>query len=504
MRRSGLCLAVLGLAASPALAKFGISKTRVTLPRIRPAAIEVVVPKLFLDVRSDAPEVRGVYVDTVRDHLAQALEASDLYRLMDDRKQAQATIEVSLSSLYAEVRDEVRSEVRYVKVGEREEWDSKKNKYVYKDVYGNRTFLVTWRVADGRLSGRLRVRSGQDQQSSDVSTSYSHEYNSESSVPPEAQTEEGLREFLVDQAAAEAVAAVTPTPDPVDVLLAVNGELKDGNKLAEAGRFEEALARWSAKTYKGNTEAARRHNVGVAHEALAYAVPPDSERHLRNLEEAQAFYSQARELDPDEKYFKEPLERIQVSLDYAKQARRFSENLEASRGTRPGASARHERPRPATAPAEPASTGSAPSAPEGTPLRNGSFESGYDYWSLSGTGNVVDDPDRGRVFEASAKSSRTSLSQALDLAAARGARLSLDYRVLGGHPDVRLVVEYVDAGGQERRSVLDVARHAAAAAWSPWSSELSGLRPPPGRIKGVQLLAESGAVRIDNVALTLH
>jgi hypothetical protein len=511
MRRSLCLLALLALAVSPAaFAKFGISKTRLTLPRTRPAEIPILATRVYLDVRADAPEVRGSYVDTVRTRVADALQHTEreLYRLVERAKDGQASVTVSLSSLSAEVRDEIRTEVRYVKVGERSEWDAKKNKTVYKDVYANRDFLVTWRIVEGRLSARVNVEEGRSPRSSDVSSSYSRSFKTEDGIPREAQGEEALREFLVDETGARAAAVVTASPDPVEALLAVNGELKDGNKLAEAGRFDDALARWSARTLKGDTEAARLHNVGVGHEALAYGHPPDSEAHERQLQEAKAFYGKAINLDPDEKYFKDPLQRIEVSLGYADAARRFSEDLDRFRNDGGSSTTGHRSSRRGEGTAERASgVAAGPSSPRTAvpavpSLRNGSFESNYEYWTLVGKGNVVDDPSRGRVFEAASRASETILEQSLDVPVASGAGLSLDYRVVSGHPGVRAVLEYQDAGGGEHSSSLDVARRAAPGDWSPWTTELSALKPAPTKVTEIRIVSVGGTVRIDNVALT--
>jgi hypothetical protein len=127
------------------------------------------------------------------------------------------------------------------------------------------------------------------------------------------------------------VGVVTFAPDPVEALLAVNGELKDGNRYAVAGLWEQALESWSRKTYKGNTEAARLHNVGVGHEALAYKLPPYSEEHRTHLEQARDLYRQAQALDPDEKYFRDPPLRVEVSLQYAGSAALFMSELDQYR-----------------------------------------------------------------------------------------------------------------------------------------------------------------------------
>ena len=512
MRRAVLPCVVLALAVTPAaVAKFGISKTRVTLPRTRPPEIPILAGKVFLDVRADAPEVRGAYVDTVRDRVAAALERTELYRLVDQPRESQASVKVSLGDLRAEVRDEVRTEVKYVKVGERQEWDSKKNKYVTKDVWANREFLVPWRLAEGSLSARVTVDDGHDRRSSEVGSSYSQSYKTDS-VPPEARGEESLRQFLVEETAGRAAGVVAYSPDPVEALLAVNGELKDGNKLAEAGRFEDALGRWSSRTLKGDTEAARLHNVGVAHEAMAYRLPLDSDDHRRELEEARDFYRKAINLDPDEKYFKPPLERIDVSLGYAEAARRFVEELDRFRGTgnEPGPRARKGASRPDDQAVKTTGRPVAPPPPtmppnvavKGTPLRNGSFESSYNFWALVGKGNVIDDPTRGRVFEAASGGAETILRQEVDILTPEGASLSLEYRVVSGRPGLRVVVEYLDEDGQERSSSLEVARRATAGDWSPWTGDLSALRPRPARVTGVRLVSGSGSLRIDNVALT--
>src|SRR5512143_3122621 len=123
MRRPILALALLAATAvAPTVtAKFGISKTKVVLPRVRPPETPLLAETVSVDVRSGSPEVTGSYVSLVRGRLEEALRAADLYRTAE-RSRADASLRVTLDNLRAEVRDEIRMEKKYVKIGERQEW----------------------------------------------------------------------------------------------------------------------------------------------------------------------------------------------------------------------------------------------------------------------------------------------------------------------------------------------------------------------------------------------
>jgi hypothetical protein len=429
-----------------------------------------------------------------------------LYQLAERAKEADAVLRIALSGVRAEVRDEIRMETKYVKIGERQEWDEKKKKNVTKDVYGNRDEPASWRIADGSLSASVEVAlAGQGApRTSDVGTSYHNQFKIESGVPPEAATEESLRRFMVAAAADNAIAQVTFSPDPLEALLAVNDELKAGNRLAQSGLFQEALDEWSRRTYKGGTEAARIHNVGVAHEALAYKLPPYSPEHREHLQQAKEHYLKALQLDPGEKYFRDPPPRIDQSLAYAASAALFAQELESFREERAERPAREE----------PRARGEAPararpaSATTAGPLRNGSFESAGTPWTVSGKGAVVQEGSaRGRVFElVPAGTASADLRQAVDVAipGTGGASLAFDYRVVSGEARIRAMIGYADASGRSRTSTIEVSGGEGPGAWSPWTGDVAALRPRPSAIKEVRIVVEGGAVRLDNVALTVR
>jgi hypothetical protein len=508
MRKALAAFAILLGLSGLAEAKFGMSKTRVMLPRVRPPVNALLAETVYLDIRSESPEVTGAHVSIVKGRVEDALRGSDMYRLVDRERGADAVLRVSLSALRAEVRDEVRMETKYVKIGERQEWNDKKKKMETKDVYGNRSEPENWRIADGSLSATVEVQGQGGERTTDVGGSYHKQFKMEGSVPPEASTEESLKRFLVTATADNVVGQVTFAPDPVEVLLAVNDELKAGNKLAEAGLFREALDEWNRRTYKGDTEAARLHNVGVAHEALAYKLPPFTPEHRAQLTEAKEDYLKALQLDSGEKYFRDPPPRVDQSLAYAATAALFMQELADFREEKDGRSATA---RPASKPAVPAKPttvaatakpAAAPVAASGNPLRNGSFESSLAPWTVTGKGRVAQESGRGNVFEAAATTAAVLTAQTVDVAVGGATPLSLDYKVVSGEGVIRAIVGYVDGTGKPRTSTLEVTGGEGPGAWSPWSQDLAGLRPKPARITELRLSAEGGVVRIDNVAIT--
>ncbi|HLA77175.1 MAG TPA: hypothetical protein VJU18_06315, partial [Vicinamibacteria bacterium] len=355
MRRFAISVLVLSAAClSPvAHAKFGISKTKISLERTRPPELQLVGETVAIEVGSDSRRIGDSELRSIRDALEDAFRDSPWLRLVDDAESADNLVRVTVEALEARVRESVVYEEKYVKTGERREWNDKKQKWETKDVWGNRKEPVDVTKADGRVDARLEVKNSLGTRSADVGDSYQNEWKGSATVPSEANSEEALERHLMAGAGHRAAAAVSFTGEPLEVLLAVDGELKPGNALAESGRFDEARAEWSRLALKGGKEAARLHNLGVVHEGLAYRLPMSDPQHRQHLEEADRLFQQARRLDPDEKYFAPPLDRIQASLDAATAGERFLAELTRSRQARAAA---HKPAAPPPPPARPATT----------------------------------------------------------------------------------------------------------------------------------------------------
>ena len=65
-----------------------------------------------------------------------------------------------------------------------------------------------------------------------------------------------------------------------------------------------------------------------------YELPPYAPEHRAALEQAKSLYTQAFLMDPGEKYFAEPLKRIEVSLEQADAALRIKTTIDAARASR--------------------------------------------------------------------------------------------------------------------------------------------------------------------------
>jgi hypothetical protein len=248
------------------------------------------------------------------------------------------------------------------------------------------------------------------------------------------------------------------------------------------------------------------HNVGVALEALAYKLPPFTPEHRQYLEQAKQNYLEALRLDKGEKYFRDPPPRVDMSLSYAGTAIMIAEELQVYREER-GARARKPTPAPAARasalpPAKPATGAQAGPA---QPLRNGSFEAALPPWKLAGSGNVVSEASRGKVLDLAAAAAPVSVEQAIDvpIPPAAQASLAFEYKVTSGEARIRVAVVYADANGKQRTSNLEVTGGEGPGGWTPWSDEVSSLRPRPTRVTAVRITAEGGAVRLDNVALNV-
>jgi hypothetical protein len=538
-------LAVVTAFSAGTEAKFGISKTRVMLKRTRPPDIPLLGETVTVEVGSRARGVTDRQLDAIRQRVEDSISADPSRRLV--ARGADNVVQVGVDELEARINQTVTYETRRVKTGERQEWDDKKKKNVTKDIYSDRQEPVTIHRAQGRVAAHVEVETPSGPRTADASASYQDEFKGDVRIPAEASSEPQLERFLVDQAAGRAAAAVSYTVEPVEALLAVDGHLKDGNRLAQAGLWKEALATWvDRKPEKGDKEAARFHNIGVAHEALAYALPADSPEHQARLEQAREAYRQALTLDRDEKYFAEPIQRIEVSLEYASRGQRYvleaqkwregreKRSASAPRARRPeaemvpspvtastpavAAAAAVPKARPVPPPTlrpAPAAT-AAPKAPApdplmssagvAVPLRNGSFEAGLGPWTVAGKGAVASEPKRGRVFQAVAVDAATTLNQPIgvDVASARAATLSLDYKVASGEGRLRVLVAYDDASGRPRTSTLEVTAGDSAGDWTPWTGDLLALRPRATRVKEVRIVTEGGTVLLDNVALTVR
>ena len=156
MRRFGSAVLVLVLvAAAPAAAKFGMSKTKVTLHRSRPPEISLLGKTVAVEVTATSRRVSDSQLAQVRSRVEDAVRGWNLFRVADTPRGADSVIRVSVGDLDARIRETVEYEQKYVKIGEHQEWNAKKQKYETKDDWGNRTEPVPLTVATGSVAARV-------------------------------------------------------------------------------------------------------------------------------------------------------------------------------------------------------------------------------------------------------------------------------------------------------------------------------------------------------------
>ncbi len=252
-----------------------------------------------------------------------------------------------------------RRGTRYVsetrQIGTKQVTDSKGNKKtepIYE--YGRNKPTV---IDEGAAAVRLEVRRG-TQVLADETARFTYRDDRLVEEGPRSTTE--VEDTMLDRTAQRAAGLVTPAREPVRVLLARSDEVDQLNDLARGRKWNEwrAALQETRPHRDPKRDAYRLHNIGVAHEALAYEATTDDETQ-QLMTAAASFVQQAIAARKDEKYFTEAFTRISSNgLGYTR-----LRTMRASLGLRQSA------PTPAP-PAPTASARPAAAPPGGAPMTN--------------------------------------------------------------------------------------------------------------------------------------
>jgi hypothetical protein len=209
-----------------------------------------------------------------------------------------------------------RTGTKYVsqqrQVGTKQVKDSKgnwKTEPVYE--YGRNEPTV---IQEGSASIRLEVRHTSTEARLDDLTArvtYFDETLSNQSPP----SSDVVEDALVDRAIRQAAGKLSPGRQPTRVLMGRSDEVDRLNGLARDRKWSELkTALEQMKPHRDpKRDAYRLHNLGVAHEALAYE-SQDRATARAELKEAGALIGRAAANKPDEKYFGEAAQRVALSL----------------------------------------------------------------------------------------------------------------------------------------------------------------------------------------------
>jgi tetratricopeptide (TPR) repeat protein len=145
-----------------------------------------------------------------------------------------------------------------------------------------------------------------------------HPGKSKASEEDNVRTVGDVEQILVTRVSDRIAARLVNTDERVEALLA-RGSLDEYNRYAEAGQWSDFVEKLETMPPlpRAEDDAYRLYNIGVGNEALGYkATTPEAAR--RDFEKAVIDYRKASEANPHEKYFLEPINRIEIALEHYK------------------------------------------------------------------------------------------------------------------------------------------------------------------------------------------
>ena len=145
-----------------------------------------------------------------------------------------------------------------------------------------------------------------------------HPGHSHATEEDSVRTQGDVEQILVERVADRIAARLVNTNERVAALLA-RGSLDEYNRYAEAGQWTDFVEKLETMPPlpRADDDAYRLYNIGLGNEALGYkATSPDSAR--RYFEQAVIDYRKASEANPHEKYFLDPVNRIEIALEHYK------------------------------------------------------------------------------------------------------------------------------------------------------------------------------------------
>jgi len=275
---------------------------------------------ICVEVKSQVP--KGL---TLTQPMASMLE-SELCKydreLKPECTRPETIISCTITELSLDEKTETRTERQ--QVGERQVWNEKKQRYEKEPVYGD--VQVPYKIITGAMTVSYQAvdKKTGNRDSDNIRVSYNKEYRKGEGAPSLNEVEQIMMWNII----AQIVPRLVPTIERVEVLLA-KGSFEAASNLGKAGLWNKMLETLELMTPLKNPkdDAYRRYNIGVAYEALAYQAE-DLATTRKLLEEAATNYRAAIEMNPKEKYFREPQARIQTAIA---QYKKLEEQQEARR-----------------------------------------------------------------------------------------------------------------------------------------------------------------------------
>jgi hypothetical protein len=195
---------------------------------------------------------------------------------------------------------------------------------------------------DLTVAYQARTRAGASVDAESIDVKYHHEFNNvaaavsetkkiigklpligkkhqEDEDSDEPHTKEDVLQIMVNRATERVAARLVNTNERVEVYLARGSMFDENNRYAGAGQWTKYVEAMETMPPLPNVEddSYRLYNIGVGDEALGYkAETPAAAK--KYFEQAVIQYRKAGEANPHEKYFIEPVNRIEIALEHYK------------------------------------------------------------------------------------------------------------------------------------------------------------------------------------------
>lgn len=324
------------LAPLPVTAKEGFgatvfTKKTATLTRVNPPKVYLLGTRIAVKATSQDSQNADV-AQRIQSQLESELLSNDS-RLSSDPSRPQTLIEVTVTQSELNESWETRRMTERRQTGK----DSKG-----KPVYQEYPVDVRFKTVKHLFGAAYKVTDVAQRRNLD-SDSFQSNFEKSFKEGEGAPDQSGLENTALQSLVTRIVHNLTPTREPVGVLLP-KGSFESYINLATANLWNKYLEALEALPPRPSPaeDSYRKYGMGIAYEALGYGAESE-ETTLKYLEQAADLYNQALEANPKEKFFSQaydsvlsskqaasPLERVRSALVSYRKLKEFKENYAKS------------------------------------------------------------------------------------------------------------------------------------------------------------------------------
>lgn len=292
----------------------GSQKMEATLKRKHPPLVHIMGVAVSVRARSENA-VNTPYASQLASELESELCSNDR-RLKPEKVNPETIVSCNITRLDASGKFEIQKSQERHKTGERQKWNEKKKKYEMEPVYEDVIVSRNYKVVSGAMNVSYQVTNSKTGAIIDASNIPAVRNRTQYPDGNGAPSDDELKQGMMKEVVKQIVHRLTPTIEAVPVLLA-RGKLDDAGNLGKAGLWEKMLENLEDKMqpFKDpKDDAYRVYDIGLAYEALAYK-SEDLAIAKKLLQKAVDNYLKALEMNPGEKYFREPQTRIEAAAN---------------------------------------------------------------------------------------------------------------------------------------------------------------------------------------------